>query len=208
MTQAQIIELILKDYSNGLPMDDLNISKNEVKLWLNTALAAVIEQKYKGDAELESITYMNDAFYATFKSIAITQDTVLDLYTIPLPQVPLGLPKGIPIAAVYFRSNATPLPLSDTVLQITPQEYDVMVGLPAARNKDYGWAEGNIFYIKAYRSLAGHTAIVRMAVSAPQTDTTEIPDGIAMAAADMVIKRLRSRNMPQDISNDGTDQKP
>lgn len=205
MTQAQIIELILKDYSNGLPMDDLNISKNEVKLWLNTALAAVIEQKYKGDAELESITYMNDAFYATFKSIAIGYDGILDLYTVPLPQVPLGLPKGISIVGVYFRHPVDVLPLSDTVLQITPQEFNIMVGLPAPSNKDYGWPEGNVFYVKAYRALSGYTAIVRMAVSAPQSESTEIPDGIAMAAADIVIKRLRSRNAPQEISNDGSD---
>lgn len=205
MTNAQIVELIIRDYAGGIPLDDLGVSKNEVKLWLNAALAAVIEQKYKGDAELESITYMNDAFYATFKNRTITLDSYLNLYSITLPQVPLGLPKGISIVGVYFKELDNTI--SETVLQITPQEYNYLDGIPAAPNKVYGWAEGTLFYMKSYRDISSLTAIVRMAVSAPQSDTTDIPDGIAIAAADIVIKRLRTRNMPQDISNDGTDQK-
>ncbi len=36
-------------------------------------------------------------------------------------------------------------------------------------------------------------------------DSDDIPDNIGVAAADLVIRRLRARTGMQDISNDGTD---
>lgn len=201
MTRAQIIELIERDFNGGLPLDDSNISQNEILLWLNAALASVIEQKYKSDSEMESITYMNDAYYATFKNRTVSRDTDTGYYYFALPQIPLGLPKGISIAGVYFKSAEGQL--TETVIQISPQEIDVMNGLVQPKNKIYGWAEGSSFYMKSFKNIKGLGAIVRMVTSSPASDTTDIPDNIALAAADIVIKRLRTRDYPQDINNDG-----
>lgn len=203
MTRAQLVELIQRDINNGLPFDDAQITDNEVSLWLGQAIATVMEEKYKKDAEMESITYMNDMYYATFKNRTVSKDTDTGYYYLTLPQVPLGLPRGIAIAGVYFKSGEGQL--TDTVIQIAPQEIDIMRVLPMPKNKIYGWTEGSTFYMTSYKNLKDLKGIVRMVTSSVKEDCTDIPDNIGLAATDLVIRRLRSRVGIQDISNDGND---
>jgi len=202
MTKAQMIELIQRDVNNGLPFDDAQITDNEVSLWLGQAIASVMEQRYKESAEMESITYMNDFYYATFKNRSVSKDTDTGYYYFTLPQVPLGLPRGIAISGVYFKSAEGQL--TETVIQVAPQEIDVMRSLPMPKNKIYGWAEGSLFYMMSYKNIKDLKAVVRM-VTSKFDDCDDIPDNIGVAAADLVIRRLRTRAGVQDISNDGTD---
>lgn len=202
MTKAQMIELIQRDVNNGLPFDDAQITDNEISLWLGQAVASVMEQRYKESAEMESITYMNDFYYATFKNRSVSKDTDTGYYYLCLPQVPLGLPRGIAISGVYFKSAEGQL--TETVIQVAPQEIDIMRSLPMPKNKIYGWAEGELFYMMSYKNIKDLKAVVRM-VTSKFGDTDDIPDNIGVAAADLVIRRLRARTGMQDISNDGTD---
>lgn len=203
MTRAQLIELIQRDINSGLPFDDAQVTDNEISLWLGQAIATVMEERYRKDAEIESITYMNDMYYATFKNRTVSKDTDTGYYYLSLPQVPLGLPRGISIAGVYFKSSEGQL--TDTVIQIAPQEIDVMRVLPMPKNKIYGWTEGSTFYMMSYKNLKDLKGIVRMVTSQATPDSTEIPDNVGVAAADLVIRRIRSRATIQDISNDGND---
>lgn len=202
MTKAQMIELIQRDVNNGLPFDDAQITDNEISLWLGQAVASVMEQRYKESAEIESITYMNDFYYATFKNRTVSKDTDTGYYYLCLPQVPLGLPRGIAISGVYFKSAEGQL--TETVIQIAPQEIDIMRGLPMPKNKIYGWAEGDLFYMMSYKNIKDLKGVVRM-VTTKFGDDDDIPDNIGVAAADLVIRRVRSRAGIQDISNDGND---
>jgi hypothetical protein len=202
MTKAQMIELIQRDVNNGLPFDDAQITDNEVSLWLGQAIASVMEDRYKKDAEIESITYMNDFYYATFKNRTVCKDTDTGYYYLCLPQVPLGLPRGIAISGVYFKSAEGQL--TETVIQIAPQEIDLMRSIPMPKNKIYGWAEGQLFYMMSYKNIKDLKAVVRM-VTSKFDDCDDIPDNIGVAATDLVIRRLRARTNMQDISNDGTD---
>jgi hypothetical protein len=202
MTKAQMIELIQRDVNNGLPFDDAQITDNEISLWLGQAVASVMEQRYKESAEMESITYMNDFYYATFKNRSVSKDTDTGYYYLCLPQVPLGLPRGIAISGVYFKSAEGQL--TETVIQVAPQEIDIMRSLPMPKNKIYGWAEGELFYMMSYKNIKDLKAVVRM-VTSKFGDSDDIPDNIGVAAADLVIRRLRARTGMQDISNDGTD---
>lgn len=202
MTKAQLIELIQRDFNNGLPFDDAQITDNEVSLWLGQAIASVMEERYRKDAEIESITYMNDFYYATFKNRTVSKDSDTGYYYLCLPQIPLGLPRGIAISGVYFKSAEGQL--TETVIQIAPQEIDVMRSLPMPKNKIYGWAEGQTFYMMSYKNIKDLKGIVRM-VTSKFEDCDEIPDNIGIQAADLVIRRLRTRAGIQDISNDGND---
>lgn len=203
MTKIQLIELIQRDINNGLPFDDAQVTDNEISLWLGQAIATVMEEKYKKDAEMESITYMNDMYYATFKDRTVSKDEDTGYYFLSLPQIPLGLPRGISIAGVYFKSKEGQL--TDTVIQIAPQEIDIMRVLPMPKNKIYGWTEGSTFYMMSYKNIKDLKGIVRMVTSEATPDSTDIPDNIGLAATDLVIRRLRSRAGIQDISNDGND---
>lgn len=202
MTKAQMIELIQRDVNNGLPFDDAQITDNEISLWLGQSIASVMEDRYKKDAEMESITYMNDFYYATFKNRAVSKDTDTGFYYLSLPQVPLGLPRGISISGIYFKSAEGQL--TETVVQVAPQEIDLMRSIPMPKNKIYGWAEGQLFYMMSYKNIKDLKAVVRM-VTSKFDDCDDIPDNIGVAATDLVIRRLRARTNMQDISNDGTD---
>jgi hypothetical protein len=202
MTKAQMIELIQRDVNNGLPFDDAQITDNEISLWLGQSIASVMEDRYKKDAEMESITYMNDFYYATFKNRTVSKDTDTGFYYLSLPQVPLGLPRGISISGIYFKSAEGQL--TETVIQIAPQEIDLMRSIPMPKNKIYGWAEGQLFYMMSYKNIKDLKAVVRM-VTSKFDDCDDIPDNIGVAATDLVIRRLRARTNMQDISNDGTD---
>ena len=202
MTKAQMIELIQRDVNNGLPFDDAQITDNEISLWLGQAVASVMEQRYKESAEMESITYMNDFYYATFKNRVVSKDTDTGYYYLCLPQVPLGLPRGIAISGVYFKSAEGQL--TETVIQVAPQEIDIMRSLPMPKNKIYGWAEGELFYMMSYKNIKDLKAIVRM-VTTKIEDNDDIPDNVGTQAADLVIRRLKSRANVIDIANDGTD---
>ena len=146
---------------------------------------------------------MNDMYYATFKNRNVCKDTDTGYYYFALPQVPLGLPRGIAIAGVYFKSGEGQL--TETVIQVAPQEIDVMRVLPMPKNKIFGWTEGSTFYMMSYKNIKDLKAIVRMVTSEATPDSTDIPDNIGLAATDLVIRRLRSRMGIQDISNDGVD---
>jgi hypothetical protein len=202
MTRAQLIELIQRDLNNGLPHDDAQVTDNEVGLLLNQAIATVMEERHKASSELESINYMNDFYYATFKNRNVSKDTDTGYYYFELPQVPLGLPRGISIAGVYFK--AADGQLTETVVQIAPQEIDLMRGLPMPKNKIYGWAEGKVFYMISYKKIKDLKAIVRM-VTTKIDDNDDIPDNLGLAATDLVLRRLKTRGNVIDISNDGTD---
>jgi hypothetical protein len=202
MTRAQLIELIQRDLNNGLPHDDAQVTDNEVGLLLSQAIATVMEERHKASSELESINYMNDFYYATFKNRNVSKDTDTGYYYFELPQVPLGLPRGISIAGVYFK--AADGQLTETVVQIAPQEIDLMRGLPMPKNKIYGWAEGKVFYMISYKKIKDLKAIVRM-VTTKIDDSDDIPDNLGLAATDLVLRRLKTRGNVIDISNDGTD---
>jgi hypothetical protein len=161
-----------------------------------------MEQRYKESAELESVTYMNDFYYATFKNRSVAKDTDTGYYYFSLPQVPLGLPRGISISGVYFKSAEGQL--TETVVQIAPQEIDLMRGLPMPRSKVYGWAEGDQFYMMSYKNITGLKAMVRM-VTTKIDECDDIPDNVGLQAADLVIRRLKARTNVIDISNDGVD---
>jgi hypothetical protein len=190
MTRAQLIELIQRDLNNGLPHDDAQVTDNEVGLLLNQAIATVMEERHKASSELESINYMNDFYYATFKNRNVSKDTDTGYYYFELPQVPLGLPRGISIAGVYFK--AADGQLTETVVQIAPQEIDLMRGLPM------------VFYMISYKKIKDLKAIVRM-VTTKIDDNDDIPDNLGLAATDLVLRRLKTRGNVIDISNDGTD---
>lgn len=202
MTKAQMIELIQRDLNNGLPFDDAQVTDNEISLWLGQAIATVMEERYRKDAEIESIIYMNDYYYATFKNRVVSKDSDTGYYYICLPQIPLGLPRGISISGVYFKSSEGQL--TETVIQISPQEIDIMNSLPMPKSKIYGWSEGDLFYMISYKNIKDLKAIVRM-VTSQFNDTDDVPDNIGVQAADLVIRRLKARTNVQDISNDGTD---
>ena len=73
MTRKVLIEEIRRIYYGGLPIDDANLTENEVNLHINQAIAAVAKENYVDYIKMDGVENVDDAFYTTFKNFSITK---------------------------------------------------------------------------------------------------------------------------------------
>ncbi len=206
MTRKVIIEQIRRQYYGGVPSDDANLSENEVNAYLSQAIAYMAKVNYTDSIKLDGIENISDAFYATFKNIAILKDNDTGYYYCTLPHPPLGLSRGYGISTVTFPASAGNL--AKAPIPISPRELDYFTEIKTPPSKIFYWAEGNLLYFKSYINLVGKFAIVRM-VSAESSDLNSVlnvPEEYIVDIINYVVNQLKFRkSIPEDITNDGID---
>jgi len=205
MTRRALIEQVRRLYYGGTPSDDANLTENEVNLYINQAIAYVAKVNYTDAIKLDGVETVSDAFYATFKNLAITKDNDTGYYSTTLPHPPLGLSRGYGISTVTF-PVVTGLAKAPT--PISPRELEFIDQVKTPPSKVFYWAEGNKLWFKSYQNLVGKFAIVRM-VSAENSDLTSELNVPAEYISDMInwiLNQLKVRKgMPEDTTNDGLD---
>jgi hypothetical protein len=206
MTRRALIEQIRRLYYGGIPSDDANLTENEVNLYINQAIAYVAKVNYTDAIKLDGVETVSDAFYSTFKNLAITKDTDTGYYSTTLPHPPVGLSRGYGISSVTFPVSSGVLAKAPT--PISPREIEFIEQIKIPPSKVFYWAEGNKLWFKSYTNLVGKFAIVRM-VSAENSDTTAELNVPAEYISDMInwiLNQLKVRKgMPEDTTNDGLD---
>jgi hypothetical protein len=208
MTRKVLIEQIRRLYYGGVPSDDANLSEKEVNLYINQALAYMAKVNYTDAIKLDGIETVSDAFYSTFKNLALALDTDTGYYYLTLPHPPLGLSRGYGISSVTFHVSTG---LAKAPIPISPRELDLMDNMKRPPSKIFYWAEGSKLWFKSpYYNLTGKNAIVRM-VSAENTDLSAELNVPAEYISDMInwiMNQLKIRKqMPEDTTNDGIDSK-
>jgi hypothetical protein len=205
MTRKALIEQIRRLYYGGIPSDDATLTENEVNLYINQAIAYIAKVNYTDAIKLDGVETVSDAFYATFKNLAITKDNDTGYYSTTLPHPPLGLSRGYGISTVTFPVNTG---LAKAPTPISPRELDIIDNLKSPPSRIYYWAEGNKLWFKSYVNLVGRFAIVRM-VSAENTDLTSevnVPVEYISDMINWILNQLKVRKgMPEDTTNDGLD---
>lgn len=206
MTRKALIEQVRRLYYGGIPSDDANLTENEVNLYVNQAIAYVAKVNYTDAIKLDGVETVSDAFYATFKNLAITKDNDTGYYSTTLPHAPLGLSRGYGISSVTFPVSSGVLAKAPT--PISPREIEYIEQIKIPPSKVFYWAEGNKLWFKSYQNLVGKFAIVRM-VSAENNDmTTElnVPIEYISDMINWILNQLKVRKgMPEDTTNDGLD---
>jgi hypothetical protein len=206
MTRKALIEQVRRLYYGGIPSDDATLTENEVNLYINQAIAYIAKVNYTDAIKLDGVETVSDAFYATFKNLAITKDNDTGYYSTTLPHPPLGLSRGYGISTVTFPVNTGSLAKAPT--PISPRELDFIDNLKSPPSRIYYWAEGNKLWFKSYQNLVGRFAIVRM-VSAENTDLTSevnVPVEYISDMINWILNQLKVRKgMPEDTTNDGLD---
>jgi len=206
MTRKALIEQVRRLYYGGIPSDDATLTENEVNLYINQAIAYIAKVNYTDAIKLDGVETVSDAFYATFKNLAITKDNDTGYYSTTLPHPPLGLSRGYGISTVTFPVNTGSLAKAPT--PISPRELDIIDNLKSPPSRIYYWAEGNKLWFKSYVNLVGRFAIVRM-VSAENTDLTSevnVPIEYISDMINWILNQLKVRKgMPEDTTNDGLD---
>lgn len=189
------------------PSDDANITTNLVNRWLNIATANAAKQNYKENVALDGIQYVNNSFYTTFKSIAVTKDENF-LWKITLPQIPLGIGETSGISTVVFKDAATNQ-ISYPVVLLSQNQVSFQKGMRSIPNKLLGYSEGKYVYVLSTLLLSAYTATVTMISGGDGDDltsTVNIPDDYFPIIVEYLKQQLMfQRQTPQDVTNDGSD---
>jgi hypothetical protein len=207
MTRKVLIEQIRRLYYGGTPSDDSNLTEKEVNHYINQAIAYIAKVNYTDSIKIDGIETVSDAFYTTFKNLAVAKDNDTGYYYATLPQPPLGLSRGYGISSVTFPVNTG---LAKAPTAVSPREVDYIEQIKLPPSKIFYWAEGNKLWMKSYTNLVGRFAIVRM-ISAENSDMTSelnVPSEYISDMINWIMNQLRMRKqMPEDTTNDGVDTK-
>jgi hypothetical protein len=207
MTRKVLIEQIRRLYYGGTPRDDSNLTEKEVNHYINQAIAYIAKVNYTDSIKIDGIETVSDSFYTTFKNLAVAKDNDTGYYYATLPQPPLGLSRGYGISSVTFPVNTG---LAKAPVAVSPREIDYIDQIKYPPSKIFYWAEGNKLWMKSYTNLVGKFAIVRM-ISSENSDMTSELNVPAEHISDMInwiMNQLKVRKqMPEDTSNDGIDNK-
>lgn len=207
MTRKVLIEQIRRLYYGGTPSDDSNLTEKEVNHYINQAIAYIAKVNYTDSIKIDGIETISDAFYTTFKNLAVAKDNDTGYYYATLPQPPLGLSRGYGISSVTFPVNTG---LAKAPTAVSPREVDYIEQIKLPPSKIFYWAEGNKLWMKSYTNLVGKFAIVRM-ISAENSDMTSelnVPSEYISDMINWIMNQLRMRKqMPEDTTNDGVDTK-
>jgi hypothetical protein len=207
MTRRVLIEQIRRLYYGGTPSDDSNLTEKEVNHYINQAIAYIARANYTDSIKIDGIENVSDAFYTTFKNLAVAKDNDTGYYYATLPQPPLGLSRGYGISSVTFPVNTG---LAKAPTAVSPREVDYIEQIKLPPSKIFYWAEGGKLWMKSYTNLVGKFAIVRM-ISAENSDMTaelNVPGEYISDMINWIMEQLKVRKqMPEDTTNDGIDNK-
>ena len=207
ISRRAYIEMVRRQIYGEQPSNDSNITTNLVNRWLNIATANAAKQNYKENIALDGIQYVNNSFYTTFKSIAVTKDENF-LWKIELPQIPLGIGETSGISTVVFKDSTTNQ-ISYPVVLLSQNQVSFQKGMRSIPNKLLGYSEGKYVYVLSTLLLSAYTATVTMVSGGSGDDltsTVNIPDDYFPIIVEYLKQQLMfQRQMPQDVTQDGSD---
>lgn len=205
MTRKVLIEQIRRMYYGGIPSDDANLTENEVNQYINQAIAYFAKVNYTESIKIDDIETVGDAFYSTFKNLAIVKDNDTGYYSTTLPHPPLGLSRGYGISTVTFPVSTG---LAKAPIPISPRELDYVDQVKTPPSKIFYWAEGKRLWFKSFTNLVGRAPIVRM-VSTENDDLNaevNVPQEYISDMINLVLTQLKIRKgTPEEVVNDGAD---
>lgn len=197
--------MIRRQIYGGQPNDDAEITPNLVNKWLDLGIAAAAEKNQKDNLMLDGIAYVNNSFYTTFKSLAITNDS-FGVWKVELPQIPLGLGSSSGLPTMLIKDNVSPQ-LSYNPVWLSQDQRSYQRGMRAIPNKILAYAEGKYVYLESLIDLSNYTAQATMVSGGTTSMDSEInvPDNYLPLIVEYIKNQLNFERMqPKDIP-DGSD---
>lgn len=206
MTRRALIERIRRLIYGEQPQDNASITPNLVNQWINDAIGVVVKNNWYESIKLDGVAYINNSFYSTFSDITITSNGI-NLYSLTLPTLPIGIGKNEGVAAVelYDANGVSSFPL----IPLSINQVGYSRSLMPIPNKILYWYENTTMYIKSTLPLNLFTANIRMISGSNSTSLDSelnVPADYVPQIIEYVTKYLMTeRATPQDLSNDGRD---
>lgn len=204
MTRGELIEQVLRAVYGDQPRDDASITPNLVNLYINQGTAQAIRSQLKDSINVDGVTYINNAFYFTYKGLPISQEENL-LWKVDLPQVPFGIGRNEGVANLRLKKDGK---TSIDAIPISIAQKGYHYTMKKIPNRMLFYTEGKEAYILSSVNLNTYTASVTMISTGSNNPSTtvSIPDDYIPYVIDYVVKALvASRGLPKDNNNDGED---
>jgi len=205
MTRKHLIEQIIRQVYGGQPTDDADITQNLVNQYINQGIATVIKQNYKDSIQMDGVSYVNNSFYTSYGSLAISQSTNF-LWVFTLPEIPVGIGKNEGISNLRLVSNTGKQGIDCIPLSINQKSY--ATSMRTIPNRLLYYTEGDKAYILSSLILNQYTATVTMVSGGNSSDlnsTLNVPqDYIPLIVQYVATALMLERKQPKDITNDGT----
>lgn len=202
-TKELLVQRIRQHIVNDFPSSELNVSVNEVLLYIDQALAYNMVGQVYNMAKVEGNLVMPEAYLTTY-SLILSQDSISGYWYGTLPQPPVSLPLGYSINRVYAGQAGSGQ--SDDFLPIKAKRVGYRKYMPLPNGARY-WVEGNKIWcaMNDGSDLGSYTIYVNMAKSRTEslTETLNLPDDAIEGIFQNVISKLKDRlQLPQDIVAD------
>lgn len=196
-TRQQLIDRILRFYFDGIPNDQSDITINEVDLYVNDAIATIINKQAIDEYNITGIISVPEGYITTYKLSSLLYDEVTGLYYSVLPHPPLGLSGNSGVAGVYFGSNGKQ---SKPVLHVKPHEVDYFSSMPMPPNAAYYWIENSTIYIYCNTDLTSNTdsLFIRMATNIQSSNSAILnvpPEAVELIFQAVINKLLPRKNI-------------
>jgi hypothetical protein len=203
-TKQSLIERIQKHLNNGFPGEDWKISTNEMLLYIDTSIPAVMKGAIFDNAKVTGFLDVPEAYLVTYNyTITNKNDNTWEWY-VTLAQPPLALPTGYDITDCYLADPQTGQSMNG--LPISAKRNGFRKNLPAPPGFSYR-IEGQTMFLKTWdgNPLWNYSLFVQLPVS--RTDDLNAPMNLPDDAIDAIFTKvvqtiLQRYSIPQDVIKD------
>ncbi len=206
-TRQQLIDRIFRFYYNGLPSDDASLSNNEVDLYINDAIASVMNKQTMDGYNITGIMSVPEGYITTYTLSTPTLNDNTGFYTTSLPHPPIGLPDSAGIVGVYFGGSRGQ---SKPILYVSPREMDYFAFMPKPPQAAFYWVENATisFWCRTDLSHTTDKIYIRMAtnIQSGANDILNVPaDAVELIFNLVTQKLLQRKGILEDVNTDGVD---
>ena len=209
ITFGVFVERIKKFCENNWPDQKLDVTSNEILLYVYEGIGAAIVNAAEKGYQAEEILALPEGFLTTYKlaSDTFVRDVNTGIYQVSMPAPPVNLPLGYSISAPFFGGyNAKSYPL----IAVNASQVGYFDKIEMPKYGVFYWIEGSTFNmyspnVNLYES--GLTLYLRMlsprSLTNTDTDTINVPDDQLSVVFDIVCQKLIARmNRPKDLATD------
>lgn len=207
MLRVTYIEQVRRLIYGGQPSSEAEITVGLVNTWLPQAVGVAAKACYKDAIAIDGINYVNNSFYTTFKTLAITEDEQF-LWKVTLPEIPIGIGTSEGISRLVLRDNES-RQLSQPIVWLSQNQLTYFQNMRTIPNKVLGYSEGIYVYLKSELILQDYTAQATMISGGLSTDLNSIlnvpADYFPIMTEYLRVQLTGERNTLKDVTNDGND---
>lgn len=202
-TYGYISEQILTTYYKGVRNDDSQYSLRHIASMVAQEVALMARKNAFENSNGGDITYINDSFISTYKSVAVLLDSVSKEKYCVLPAVPTALPNNQEIVSVSLNTKT-----NKTFIPMRNKDRFAQSFLRPIKGMVFYYIEAGRIYFDNPENFQFTALTIKMAGALPSGAILDaqlnVPKNYESEIIDKVLSRLLSMSrLGQDLTNDG-----